>query len=688
MLLGAIGSILLVFLPGAWITFGLPLKGFPYWAKVLTGAMLAPLVVAIQFYALRLVGVPFESCPSLLVLLNLPALYLILRRLPRLELPDRRTLVAIGLVVVVVVASTAPFLLDAQKRLYTWEAWSQADVVYSLANGNLVLDDADLAGMTLSYPWAGHVYQAVLSYVIGTAPVANYIWFNYVWLAVIFGFAAGIVAELGGNSLSQVTVAIWLSFGVNFVGAVVGPLVPRAWITAHPILGNIWGDNRYTPWLDKVVFFGQMYFALGLFIAVVYLMIRPWFPDSRLHYLLLTGFLLTALGVIYPVLLPAACAVVGARALAILLRLGPGWPRISAVEIVGLGAACAVAAVITYAEVRFLTAGRASASLFHLHNLREIRWTTVETIVVTSPLLAGFGFCLLRLWRGSWQGSWRSLWHGPWREAARIPFILGLGALVSFVPYILFDIPWYRNEYKFVFTAAICLAAFPSLALEPVLERLRRLAVPAMAVTMIVLAAPLAHNVYTRTYVAYTRHGPTVDTQQFALRLDSQEPLAGLLDAIRTGTPVQTLVVVQSADLHLPTLTERDLYVAPAQTVPSPGILISNDEMLTLVKGYPAEVVAERRADVQSLYTSDDPAKIRLSLSHMVLDGRPLALILDDQTDGHLREWLAENRIGRSLYAARGFELWFIEAREVASAHPPLSSGRAVKREAEATSAS
>ena len=40
MLVGAIGFIVLVFLPGAWITFGLPLRGIPFRAKLLIGTML------------------------------------------------------------------------------------------------------------------------------------------------------------------------------------------------------------------------------------------------------------------------------------------------------------------------------------------------------------------------------------------------------------------------------------------------------------------------------------------------------------------------------------------------------------------------------------------------------------------------------------------------------------------------
>lgn len=660
-LLNVLGWILLVFLPGAWISFGLTLKGLPFWARLCTAAMLSPVVAAIEFYVLRFAGASFETTSVLLVWVNLPALVLIARHRGAWPRADRRTLAAIVLVGSIMLAFTAPFLLDPQKRLYTWEAWSQADVVYALANGGLDLQDAELVGYRLSYPWAGHVYQAVQSYILGTPPVDNYIWGNLVWVPLIFAFAAGMVGELGGSRLSRVTVAVWLAFGVNFVGALGSQLVPKSLVRAHPLLGTIWGDNRYTPWLDKLVFFGQMWFALGLFIAVAYLSIRAWPTEGRRSYLLLIACLLVALGIIYPVLLPAAVVIVGARALVRLARNLRNWRKVT-LEIAGIAAGVAVAGLITFAQVKFLTDGRASSGLLHLNSFRDMESETLASLVVLSPLLIAFVWGLRRYWR----------------ERRDATVVLGLGALASCAMYVLFDIPWYRNEYKFIFTAAICLAPFPSLVLQPLLERSRRLALPAVALLTAVLGVPLANNIYANTFTVYTRPGPVVDLGSFDLRLAADEPLSGLSDAVRQQTPVDSLLVVDDSDVHLPTLTRRQLYVPPSQSAPHPGILITSEQMITLVKGYPAAAYDQRRQVVDDLYRSSDAAEMSQSLQTILTFDRPIALVVDDQRNAALRDWLTDARIGTCIYSDNAYDLWLIRPADVSDAgslHASTASG-------------
>src|SRR5271166_6279409 len=86
---GTLGYLVLVFTPGAWITFGLALNGIPFWARLFTGAMLSPLIVCGEFYAIRLTGIPFGPTAVVLVMLNLPATYLIWKRRPNVTSLDR-----------------------------------------------------------------------------------------------------------------------------------------------------------------------------------------------------------------------------------------------------------------------------------------------------------------------------------------------------------------------------------------------------------------------------------------------------------------------------------------------------------------------------------------------------------------------------------------------------------------------
>src|SRR5271165_283087 len=74
---GTLGYLLLVFTPGAWFTFGLSLNGISFWARLLIAIVLSPLVVCVEFYAARLLGFPFGLTAVLLVVLNIPAIYLV-----------------------------------------------------------------------------------------------------------------------------------------------------------------------------------------------------------------------------------------------------------------------------------------------------------------------------------------------------------------------------------------------------------------------------------------------------------------------------------------------------------------------------------------------------------------------------------------------------------------------------------
>jgi hypothetical protein len=643
------GFILLILLPGAWITFCLPLKDMSFWGRLLVGVLLAPFVVIVQFFALRLLGASFELTSILLVGINIPAIIPISRRWSRRLPADHRTMTAMGIVFLLMLLSIAPFLVSPEKRLFTWEAWSQADVVYSIANDHLNLEDAELAGVRLSYPWFGHIYQAVLSYLLGTPPVTNYIWTNLIWLVCMFSLAAAIVRELGGNSFSQIMVTVWLAFGVNFVGGAIGPLVPITWVKSYPILGGIWGDSRYLSWLLKVLFFGQMYFAMGFFMAILYLVIKPWPDRFNPCYVALVGLLLCGIGVIYPVLLPPAAALIGARIMTIILDTWIDHTPVSYKEIFALGSVTMLAAVITYVNTQFLIADRGNALLILRNALWVMRWKAIESIIVTGPLLAGLVLVLPRLWKKK-----------------RAPLIImGVGALVSFVLYTLLDIPWWHNEYKFIFTAAICLSPFPSLAMEPVVRRLGRWALPGVAILTIILAAPLTQEVY-GNIGAFTKQGPVVDAHSFDLRLADRELYSGLTDAIREKTPINTVLVLQNTDLYFPTLTQRELYVAPSDPRPHPGILITSDEMLVLVKGYKKSIVEQRRSVVDGLFNPHENGLARAqSLNQVLKLNRPLALVLNERRDATLLEWITTQENGSFLYKQNGLILWFVEPQKI-----------------------
>lgn len=645
MVIHIVAYVLLTILPGAWITFGLPLKGLSFWIKLLIGIILTPVVVAAQFYLLRLATLPFVPTSIALVVLNLPALYLIYRAREPFPHLDKKAVIAAGVIALVVLVAIAPFLLDPQKRIYTWEALSQSDVVYAFSNGQLDLQEPEMVGYRLSYPWAGQVYQAASSYVSDSPPMSNYIWGNLIWLVCIFGLAAAVTGELSGNAFSQVTTAVWLSFGVNIVGTVAQPLIPADWSKAHRTLKYIWGDNRYSPWLDKIAFFGQVYFSLGIYIAIIYLLLRKWPESSRKGYYALIAILMTGLCLIYPVLMPAAALVIGGRMLLDLIHWVKARDRSSMEEFLVLVVVCVFSLALTYLYSRFLTGARSSASLFSVHEPRILFYRTLESIVVTSPLLVGMLIAFRRVLRSHPDSL----------------TILGLGYLGCMFAYTAFDIPWWHNEYKYVLTAAICIAPFLGLALEPVFSRLGRFAIPALFVITLLMAEPFFQDIYSNIYGNYTRHGALADVSSFSMRLADSEPLSSLVDTIRMKTPQNSLVLVGEASFYYPALTQRQLYAPPDQQDPYPGIEVSSTEMITLVKGLPAATLADRRAILYQLYNATNPVS---ALAAIQAYHRPLVLVVNEQKDAALLQWLEKVKIGQQIFNANGYRLWLIQPGE------------------------
>jgi hypothetical protein len=149
--LGGLAFVLLVITPGAWISFGFPLKGMSFWARLYAAIVLSPFIARLEFYAVRLLGLPFPSTAVLLVLLNLPATYLILKHRARLtEVPCGNWLM-LAIAVLLPFVYTRSILVHKDARIYTGHGWPNADVAYMLVRGDLDLEAPTLAGVRSSY---------------------------------------------------------------------------------------------------------------------------------------------------------------------------------------------------------------------------------------------------------------------------------------------------------------------------------------------------------------------------------------------------------------------------------------------------------------------------------------------------------------------------------------------------------
>jgi hypothetical protein len=76
-----VAAIALTILPGSWIMYGLPISGIPPIARLALAIALSPSIVGLQLVILESLGVPFAMSANALVLLNLPCVFLLVRRL-------------------------------------------------------------------------------------------------------------------------------------------------------------------------------------------------------------------------------------------------------------------------------------------------------------------------------------------------------------------------------------------------------------------------------------------------------------------------------------------------------------------------------------------------------------------------------------------------------------------------------
>lgn len=653
---GLIGWFLLVLLPGGWITFGLSLTGFPFWMRLLMGTALAPFIVCLEFYALRLLGFSFELTALLLVAVNLPVLYLIYRRREEVSFPDFKTILGVSVVLLIPISLLLPQILDSQIRVFTGHGWMQSDVIYMLANGNLWLEEPELAGLRLDYPWAAHPFQAVLSYLLNSPPAVNYIWTNLVSFISIYGFSAYIVKELGGNRFSQITAFLWLVFGLNFFGYVFFTLIPSAiagtfWMTGDWNFTWIGGDYRITPWMLKYFFFEQGILGSSILCAIIYLLIKTSSSTLTTDILILLGLLLCAIGFIYPVFFSTAFILVCAFAFTIFLDRAKPENRNYLEKCLRLGAVLLASSALTYAFVKFLTVDRATKSMIlpslSIYFAKSFLVKSVSSGVVLALYLGGILFTLRKYWKDNQNKI----------------IILLIGGLSGVLFYVLVEIPHPSAEYKFLLTTAPCLAAFPALALQPFLERIGKKRIVVFSVIAFMLFAPAAHKIYLYYPWTLREPPPAVDTSEFNLKLDKREPLSAVCETIRKNTPLETILVIEKSEIHLPTLTQRPLYAPPSQDKVYPGVMIPSWFLLKILKGYDKKLLDDRRLVVQNLFQSSDNNLRTESLNQILQLNRPIAILFKTQENSDLRDFFRSDNRNLQLFENEVWRVWLISPR-------------------------
>ncbi len=641
-------------LPGAWVTFGLRLPRIPFLFKLLVGLCIAPVVVCVQFYALRIVGFSFESVVPLIVVVNLPPLYLIYLRRENAFFPDRKMLLGAAVVLILPLALLLPQLLDSQVRVFTGHTWMQSDIVYMLADGHLRLEEPELAGIRMDYPWVAHPYHAVLSYLLNSAPATSFIWTNLIILICAFGITAYTVAELGGDRFSQITAFVWVCFGLNFVGYILFVMIPGA---AH---GTFWehgpynyawigGDYRITPWLLKFYFFEQSIIGQCLMGGAVYVLIKIRATLFSFDALALLFVLLLGVGLIYPVYFAPAAVAVVLTVLTIYTDRAASDRRDRIRKCIQLGIILLLSTVLTYAFVKFVSADRTTAPL----NLPSFSINFAKYAILKSAS----SFFVLLLFLIGLAAAFRRCWQEN-RDATII--VAGCG-LSSAAFYVLLEIPTPSAEYKFLLSAGLSLAPFPALALQPYLVKLKNMRTPVFAIIAMVLIAPWVHKLYTD--FPWTPPWPHIaaDASNFELRLPANEPLAPLCEAIRQKTPPNSILVMEKTEVHFPTLTHRRLYAPPLQDLPRAGVFIISSLLLGNQKGYGKEIISNRRAVVKELFNASDDVERSRALGEIAKLHAPIAIVTEMPQHSALRSWLEADTKNIRLFDDGVRTLWLIE---------------------------
>jgi hypothetical protein len=629
----------LLFLPGSWIAFGRPAAEHPFRARLALAVVLSPLVVVLEFYAFRAIGVSFATTGVALAVMNLPAVLLVARPLRTTRWPGW-TAVGVWLSFLAWPAMyLTTWLADTQVRANWGHAWIHTDIVYQLSNGRLSPEEPLLAGARLAYPWLAHVYQGVVSYLVDRPPCVAYLLINVVWLASVIVFVAALVARLGGGLLAQASSSAWLCFGVDWLGALGSRMLPPS-VVARNLM---FGDVRYTPWLRKFGIFEPTAIGIASFAALLYLLSchdeekrggAPW--------LLVLTTLLTG-GLFYPLLFPASLAAVGGRMLVLVARRGPRPVASGRRELVGLALAAGAGAVATVGYLRVVVMDRAPGAVLGVSDAPMLMVKAAALLVALAPALVAL------LVDG----------RSDWRAAPRTTGLLLFGATASMAIYVAADIPHIANEYKFVFTAAVCLAPFPAIALARSLALLRKGAYPLALAAAMILAWPAIAGFRRGGIVG--RPGPQLDLAHFGVRLASEEPLSRVLDSIRSATPVNAVVVSQETAFDIATITQRATYV-PFSPDMLHGVGLPADYLLKDVRGYPAALVDRRREKVRKLFgATGTPARPAAALEIRNELQRPVVLIVRGEDDPALTRWLSTSPQARCIYRDARQAAWVLE---------------------------
>lgn len=642
---------ILLLLPGAWVSFGLRLDGLSTRGRLCLGGVLSPLVVAVQVCGLKLCGLGFGHAVPLVVAAAVPSILLIVKRRPRRRTrwDLRYAIVGLVLFLVFVLCAASPWLHHPDYRVFSRHGLLHAEICYAVCRDTVIPEEPQLAGLRLCYPWVGHLYWSVIGWACNWPPTVVWAVTNVSWLAAISILCYETIRLLGVHRSTAILGVGLLVLGTNLLGRV-GPFVASgfgAWT------GRVaYSDVRYSPFLLKFIESNQMPIALAMFAGLTYVVVANCSRCSK-SLSAVASILLGGLGLIYPIVFPAAALLVLCLIARMFFARLYGRLEFGRSEIVALMCGFLVAVILTAGFVITVFADRVQAP-FRIGSLRGVLSRLIDATVVFGPL----AIPVLLVARAS----------NPRRKPGCLVLLGGFLAAVMLNGVLRME---GRNEYKFILCAAICLAPLTGVGLDPVMRRLRRaqwvvaLGVPAI---LALLMLPVGRLMIPRELA----QAPRIDEGSFWIDLDASVEQATWTRAVRERTPADTILVVHRSDLPLPAYTARSIFVDTEAIALKPGYGWAVRDNLVRIRGYASDTYDQRADLVNTLYTSRDPLTLRKRFDELCESNRPLAIHFSRKTDFPFLRWLKEERLGMLLVAEKGHLVWFID---------PISTGRKAKPE-------
>jgi hypothetical protein len=639
--------IILAVFPGAWITFCLPLEVLSWRARLSLGVALSPAVLGLQLVAMKLFSIEFGWAAPILLAANLFSIFFIIKQLPAPQVPRLSKSLVLGAVMYLLLVGTlvVPWLVIPGYRLFSWHALMHTDIVYQLTHSTYLPEEPVLAGLNLSYAWIGHSFWAVVGWVADWPPTYIYPWSNLLWLLVTFVLAYEL-ARIGlrlHQSFALLSVGL-MFLGTHFIGSSIRI------IAGDGLLWRGWLGFRFAPLLEKYRGFETMPFAFALLVGLTLVCLVAL--QRRMRFLwAVAACLQIALGLIYPILLPVGCILVGGLVVLLIGQVVKGVSHYSRREIALLMFGQVLALAISAGYLMLITLEHTGSTFQLAQSGRKAK--TLHIVVSLFPfLLASLPFLLT-----------------SFRQRAAGPILLLITGVCSAALYLMISLG--ENEYKFIMAATIPLAPLSAAGLAGALHQSSRakwvlsLALPLFLITIMWLSF-FRLDVHVPRSLA---NAPDVNENSFWLALNPTEEDAAWTEAIRNFTPKDTVLIAQTSHLYLGPFVGRSLLLpATLDGEMSSGYTLPNRLYLLQQRGYPEAVYEQRYEITQIIFTESNSERLLSALMALQDFNRPLAIHFSDKSTPALK-WLERQEIGMMLFTDENNVVWFIDHTDLLTKH-------------------